>query len=225
MSNKDVFKSVYSKKINKDKNYAEILNRIESGSKGHYFRFALIPICLILVICGIVMINNSNFITKDKKTNNNNIIINNIETLGAYRIDADIREIDNIDNTLIDYINVEDLKIPNDLNDISYSAIYGRKNIDIKIYDKLINYQYAYSDTKTKRNIVISFSKENKPVRDYYFSDRGSKQSTINGVKLTIYNYEEVYMTEFIYNNINFDIETSNIKEEELILLLQSIIK
>lgn len=223
MSNKHVFKSVYSKKINKDKNYNEILNRIEVKDKKHYFRFALIPICLILVICGIVMINNSNFITKDKKTNiNGNIIINNIEELGAYRIDADIRE---IDNTLINYINVEDLKIPSDLVNTSYSAIYGRKNIDIKIYDKLINYQYAYSDTKKDRNIVISFSKENKPVRDYYFSDEGCKTSTINGVKLTIYKYQEVYMSEFKYNDINFDIETTNIKEEEFILLLQSIIK
>ena len=127
MSNKDVFKSVYSKKINKDKNYNEILNRIEVKDKKHYFRFALIPICLILVICGIVMINNSNFITKDKKTNiNGNIIINNIEELGAYRIDADIGE---IDNTLIDYINIEDLKIPSDLVNTRYSAIYGRSNI------------------------------------------------------------------------------------------------
>ena len=60
-------------------------------------------------------------------------------------------------------------------------------------------------------------------MRDYYFKD--GKASKINGLELIVYQYENLYMTNFKYKNLNIDIETSNITEEELLALLQSIIK
>ena len=42
---------------------------------------------------------------------------------------------------------------------------------------------------------------------------------------LTIFKWDDAYLTTFKYNNIFFDIETKGITENELITLLQSIIK
>lgn len=44
-------------------------------------------------------------------------------------------------------------------------------------------------------------------------------------MELKIFKYNELYFTEFKYKDINFDIETTNITEQELTDLLLSIIK
>ena len=49
--------------------------------------------------------------------------------------------------------------------------------------------------------------------------------SNINNLELKIFKYNELYFTKFNYKGINFDIETSNITEQELTDLLVSIIK
>ena len=82
-----------------------------------------------------------------------------------------------------------------------------------------------YSNTDKGREIIVSFSKENKPIRDYYFSEEGSKISKIDNFELKIFKFNELYFTEFNYKGINFDIETTNITEQELTDLLLSIIK
>ena len=53
----------------------------------------------------------------------------------------------------------------------------------------------------------------------------GSKTTTINGVELKIYKYEDIYFTEFKFNDYYFDIETSKITEQELSDFLLSIMK
>ena len=72
---------------------------------------------------------------------------------------------------------------------------------------------------------MIAFSDKYEPLRDYFFDDKGSKISKINDIELKIYKYENSYMTSFTYNNINFDIETNDISEQEFINLILSIIK
>ena len=46
-----------------------------------------------------------------------------------------------------------------------------------------------------------------------------------NGVELKIYKYEDIYFTEFKFNDYYFDIETSKITEQELSDFLLSIMK
>ena len=60
-------------------------------------------------------------------------------------------------------------------------------------------------------------------MRDYFF-EKG-KTSRINGFNLIIYQYEKSYITRFTYDDLNIDIETNNITQDELIALLESIIK
>ena len=43
--------------------------------------------------------------------------------------------------------------------------------------------------------------------------------------ELVIYKYENIYFVEFIYNNVNYDIETDGINIVELEMFLKSIIK
>ncbi len=71
MSNKKVFKKLYSKKFNKEENYNIIINNIERDSvkikKSN--KLILVPICLIAIACiGIMNFNNN---STDKLLNNN----------------------------------------------------------------------------------------------------------------------------------------------------------
>ena len=49
--------------------------------------------------------------------------------------------------------------------------------------------------------------------------------SKIGDVNVIISKYEKMYVATFKYKEINFDIETNGITEEELVNLLESIIK
>ncbi len=62
MSNKDVFKKLYSKYLNKEKNYNKILENIERNKKGmnKYLKWSFVPICLVAIIVGILFISSKN---------------------------------------------------------------------------------------------------------------------------------------------------------------------
>ncbi len=49
------------------------------------------------------------------------------------------------------------------------------------------------------------------------------RQSEINGVSVMIYGYQDTFMVQFSHENVNYDIETSNITLEELEDLLIAI--
>ncbi len=62
MSNKDVFKELYSKYLNKEKNYNKILENIERNKKGvnKYLKWSFIPMCLVAIIVGILFVSSKN---------------------------------------------------------------------------------------------------------------------------------------------------------------------
>lgn len=235
MSNKKIFKKLYSEKINKDDNYKMILKSIERNNikmKKNIVKWISVPACLIVVICGVVFLNKNNddiiykpsdpIISGEKKYE---IYINSIESnKGLARIDADIQM---TNYYMIPYFEfLSNLDIPDDFdNKEDYKAIYVKKDRNSKDYDVLNNYELWCENTANNRRIMIAFSNEYEPLRDYFFGDEGSKVSKINDFELTIYRYENSYMTTFKYNDINFDIETTDITEQEFIDLLVSIIK
>lgn len=92
-------------------------------------------------------------------------------------------------------------------------------------YDNLNCYVYYFSNENDERNIMVAFSGKGKPIRDYGFDNNSALNSTINNNKLVIYKYENIYFVEFIYNNVNYDIETDGIDIVELEMFLKSIIK
>lgn len=241
MSNKKIFKELYSKKINKNDNYEAILKSIENKNKNNVVKWIYVPVCLMIIICGTIFLSNTNnniFKTNTPIINseqNYQIYINSIKKsfFDFARIDIDIKKENYIMIPYFDFLT--NLVIPDDFdNKENFNAIYVKSNINTSDsdqsyknsnnYDVLNNYELWCRNTKNNRKIIIAFSDKYKPLRDYYFNEEG-KVSKINNTELIIYKYENLYMTSFTYNNINFDIETSDITETELIDLLTSIIK
>ena len=218
-------------------------------------KWSLVPICLIFIISTLTVYGNKKTNKSEinnilEQNNSTEIYINKVKEKSLARLDCDIKIISetknehsnslhNIENAVTNFSILKDLKIPEDFDNTEYNLIYVSSQENNKVnnveamesqmaekqYDILNNYSFVYSSTKNQRRINISFSKENEPIRDYFFTEENSKNSKINNVELKIYNYEETYFTKFIYNNYYFDIETRNITEEELITLLKSIMQ
>lgn len=234
MDNKEKLKKVIEQDINPNDCYNKIIKEIEREDKmkneKKLWKWSLAPICLVAIMGFALLVNNGQLKTSLHKPNmetkeNVNLYINDISkiTQGTLKFDADIKAI-NVKNITY-FKEIENLNIPSDFEGQDAYEIYVKSDQDKQEYNKLQNYVVNYSNTKTDRNIAISFSKENKPIRDYNFSEKTSKISKINSNELKIYKYDKTYFTEFNYKGINFDIETTNITERELTDLLLSIIK
>ncbi len=236
MTNKEKLIRAIDKDIDAKSCYSEIINKIKKGEKmkkNNIWKWALVPVCLVLVISGGLLLkyqSDNKPILKNKpyvdEKNNVTLNINEItdNKVGSPLMDADVKVVTN--NAVNFPLPYKDgtVDIPNDLDKISKFIFYFRENKDSKEYNVLGNYEIIYSNGDD-RSIKVSYSKDNKPVRDYYFSEDGSQVTTINGVDLKIYKFEGIFFTEFKYNDYYFDIETSNISKEELADLLVSIIK
>lgn len=237
MTNKEKLKIAIEHDINPKGYYNEIINQIEKGEKRNMkksiLKWSLVPICMVVVISGILFLNyqnDSKTILKNKpyvdEANNVTLNINEINSnkVGMPKLDADVKVVTNNDvNFPLPYKNGL-VNIPKDLDKTDKYIFYFRENKESKDYNILGNYEIIYSNDND-RSINVKYSKDNKPVRDYHFDDEGSKTTIINGINLKIYKFEKIYFTEFKFNDYNFDIETSNITEQELSTFLLSILK
>ncbi|MCM1052949.1 MAG: hypothetical protein NC483_03130 [Ruminococcus sp.] len=234
MKNKEIIKKVFDEELNAQKMRREIILKSErkENMQTKIFRYA-IPVCLITIFSCLIYLNSNN-ILKNKEINKRNdkiieltdvkyyLNVNNLnDGVSMFKIDADIEmvkgEID-----LANY-NLLDLNIPEDMKTNDIYALYPTNNNQES--KNLYNYKLIYNNSSLNRHIDISFSKTNKPVRDYHFDDNGNEISKIGNIELKVYKYEDTYMTEFTYKDTFYDIETANITEQELLLLLTSIIK
>ena len=102
------------------------------------------------------------------------------------------------------------------------SSIKGYKDANLPDEYKIHDYVFEYR-TENGGEIFIAICKDEKPLRDYYFEFKGEK-SQIGNTELEISQYNNKYMATFEFNNINYDIETNDITENELLELLQSIL-
>lgn len=236
MTNKEKLTRAIEQDINSKDYYSEIINQIEKGErnmrkKNNMWKWSFVPICFVAIISGILLNDNKKELKYNidkpniEEKDNVSLYINDISnmTQGALRIDADIKST-NIENILY-FKEIANIKIPSDFDTQEVYEIYVKSDRESNEYNILQSYVLNYSNKKKDRDIRVSFSKENKPVRDYYFSEEGSKMSKINNIELKIFKYNELYFTEFSYQGINFDIETTNMTEQELTDLLSSIIK
>jgi len=234
MSNNKNLKKMFEKEFDVEIMKQQILNeeRKRNMNFKNVFKWSVAPICLVAIISGILIFNNNkelkpniykpNIETKDSV----DMYINDISktTQGAARLDADIKVINNLSIPYFEEIG--NIVVPTDFdNNHDAYAIYVKSDKDSNEYDTLQSYVFNYSNTKNDRNIRVAFSKENKPIRDYHFSEEGSKISKINNIELKVFKYNGLYFTEFNYKDINFDVETHDITEQELTDLLLSIIK
>lgn len=231
MNKKSVFYQMFEEKFNANQMKEQIFlgKRKEKRYMFHYYKYVGIIVVMIVICSAIIFVNkedDSKTISRIKSSDSqSNIVnINKVSNISQNRLKIDgLRKNiakDTVENVVVDSST---LVVPSDLNNVELGAIYVKSN-NSEIYDKLANYEYSYYNEKEDRGIILLFSKDYKPVRDYYFTDVG-KISKINGYELTIYQYEDSFMVEFIYNNYYFDIETHNINLDELERFLQSLIK
>ena len=119
---------------------------------------------------------------------------------------------------------MNNIKLPSGFKlDYSYN-VYTRSNINSDEYDMLHDYVFYYQKDDGEKNINLTFSEIEEPIRDYYIENTISKKSKIGDIELLISQFNTTYIVTFNNNCINFDIETNNISENELVELLESII-
>lgn len=221
MTNKDNLKKVIETDFDLKNNYKKIMEGIEKKKMKKVWKWAFVPVCLIVGVCCFSLLNlkNNKIILEKYKDEVNEIVlnINNLENVGMNRIDADVKHLTFNEVDLIRF----NAKIPEDLTEFDNYGIYTRKDKNSE-YNILNCYVRNYSNEN--RNVRIASSNTNKPIRDYIFDEEGSKITNINGVYLKIFKYNTLYFTEFSYHGLNYDIETNNISEQEFADLIVSII-
>ena len=204
----NIINKSFNKYIKKEENLKKIKERMNKKDM-KYLKYSLIPICLILIISLFLIIyNNKPDIFDDTKE----IYINELDNMNLTSLDSNIR-VEN--NYMVEtYDELLNIVIPDDLNKMNGSAIF--------LSDGTLN-NYIVEYFNGDRRITIAYSESNTPIRDYFIDD--GKSSIIKNTNLVISKYNTIYIVTFKYNDIYFDIETSNIEENELIDLLESIIK
>ena len=239
MTNKEKLKNAIEQDINPTNNYNEIIKKIEKERKmkkeNNLLKWSLVPICLTVFISGIIFLNykndNKNLYENKPyidKENNITLNINDLSKVGMTSLDADIKTVSGLNIPYPFKVNANQNEewfiIPSDLTQTKNYIVYTKKDIESNEYDVIANYIMLITDGN-ERSIEVKYSKNQEPIRDYYFSEEDSKITTINGIELRIYKYEKSFYTIFSYNGYNFDIETSNITEQEFSDYLVSILK
>lgn len=108
-------------------------------------------------------------------------------------------------------------KIPNRFECYHFYSlsIPGYKDANLTDEYRLHDYVFEYQ-TEDGGEATIAICSFEEPLRDYFIMCDNPKQSEINGVPVVIYGYQNTFMVQLSHENINYDIETSNLTLEEL---------
>ena len=225
-------KTEMDKEFDREKNYHSIISKIERVNPMKKKKYIFIPtFALAMVVVAIIGYNfiktlipkQINILRYDESLEIT-LNINEMKELALTSLDADIKMIE-IEELPEKFSFMNDINIPENLELDNCYNIYTRNSIEEPEYDVLHDYVFDYhTGDNIMRNITIAFSEIDKPLRDYYIDNQELK-SKIGDVELEISQYKNMYIVTFSYNNLNFDIETNGITEDELVELLVSIIK
>ena len=251
MSEKNSINHKLRKKFDKSENYRQILSRIEEENNMSrkikknvktnnwgWLRFALVPACLALVIGGFMIFGRNDDTTTFISDNGNQIVINRLESVNsgnvdAARLDIDMKTDSSAGEKFSEFSFINGMKIPSEFNLYSKHLVYTKRLCETKEecvgahYDILHDYVLTYekiTNGAVEKSIVVAFSKDFEPLRDYSMQDENLKPSKINGTDVSVASYNELYIATFRHNGLNFDIETKGISEIELVELLESIL-
>ena len=155
---------------------------------------------------------------------NMNVIleINPMQGTSMAKLDADVQTVE-INSLPEKFEFINNIALPSEYKlDNSYE-LFTRENFNTTEYSLLHDYVFNYSKD-CENSIKVAFSEVEEQIRDYFLDD-SKKVSKIGDVNVIISKYEKMYVATFKCKEINFDIETNGITEEELVNLLESIIK
>lgn len=136
--------------------------------------------------------------------------VNEIDEVYSSEVDSDVRITNVVDSTV-------DVNIPWEFDDFGIPKVYFTSTSELFIHD--LRYEYKNGE----QEFTVAFSSIEEPIRDYYFLSDG-EESFIHGVCMSIYQHENIYYAEFKINNHYYDVETTNMNEEELLEILEVII-
>ena len=224
MFNRKEFKKIFDDEFDSKKMKEQILIKYKNKNGINMIKMLRYAVIMIVLIIGGVFVYNRNLVFSSggnaSNGDNSKILVNVISRASVTKIDADIK----IQPMEKSESYLSDAWVPEYLNRFNGYSVYTR-DIGKSKYDNLNCYVYYFSNENDERNIRVAFSGKDKPIRDYGFDSDSALKSNINDNELVIYKYENIYFVEFIYNNVNYDIETNGINIVELEMFLKSIIK
>lgn len=229
-------KEIMRKEFDKEKNYNEILSKVEwvRDMKNFKSKYLLVPAVACMAVIGIAfgtnivnnpqkqeIIANRNATENDKESDVQvALVINRLDDIGALKFDADIKTI-TIEEVPERYNFIKDAIFPKEYKLTESYILYTRENKDT---DYNIPHDYVFNYIKDDNHSVrIAISEIGEPIRDYLAE--GEKISKIGNAEVIVCQYKDLYIATFKNKQINFDIETVGLSETELTNLLVSIIK
>lgn len=230
MNNEDKLNKVITNDFDITNNYTSIRKKMERGNKmNKIFKYSLVPMAIVIAMTSVFLLNKksstSNILDSNVK-NNDVIIVNSIDNnFDNTKLDIDGRSKDiTTDDLYKIYPLLKDIVVPNDYNINGIIKCY-LFNDDTGKYDKLYGYNIIYSGGNNKYIDILILIDTTKRLRCFSIDTDEMKSSIINGNSIKIMGEDKYYYAIFSYNNINFDIETNEISEEEFIQLIKSIVK
>ncbi len=230
MNNEDKLNKVITNDFDITNNYTSIRKKMERGNKmNKIFKYSLVPMAIVIAMTSVFLLNKksstSNILDSNVK-NNDVIIVNSIDNnFDNTKLDIDGRSEDiTTDDLYKIYPLLKDIVVPNDYNINGIIKCY-LFNDDTGKYDKLYGYNIIYSGGNNKYIDIFILIDTTKRLRCFSIDTDEMKNSIINGNSIKIMGEDKYYYAIFSYNNINFDIETNEISEEEFIQLIKSIVK
>lgn len=222
-----------------DKNYEEILSKIENKNDSKKLGYLLIPtfvLVMVIVFAALSYTKNMSIDNEiavaegDGKSIEVELNINKLNSKSYLQLssDLDVKEIKIVSIPKnINFIN--QITLPENLKLASSYAVYTNCNESAKEsiekeYDILHDYVFLYATENNEKTIKVRFSEIGEPLRDYEIDDVEEK-SKISDTEFEISEFKDMYIVVFSYNGVHFDIETKGITKEELLDLLISMIK
>ena len=230
MNNEDKLNKVITNDFDITNNYTSIRKKMGRGNKmNNIFKYSLVPMAIVIAITSVFLLNkkNSTINVLDSNVKNNDVIIvNSIDNnFDKAKLDIDGRSEDiTTDDLYKIYPLLKDIVVPNDYNINGIIKCY-LFNDDTGKYDKLYGYNIIYSGGNNKYIDIFILIDTTKRLRCFSIDTDEMKSSIINGNSIKIMGEDKNYYAIFSYNNINFDIETTGISEEEFIQLIKSMVK
>lgn len=211
MSLKNELRKVISADFNEDKNLYEVNKKIEKNKK---LKVIYAYSALLIIFFSLVTFNISSS-SLIKISSKDNIYIN-VTDIGSNTHDIDFRTERVSLSMLPSQYNILN-KTHFDENKLSVYKIYASSLNDSDKYNELLGYEYIYESM----SIFVSSNYETNPQNAEIIMSN-LRKSNINNLDLIICEYNEFYRAIFKLNDIYFDLEIKD-EKEELIKIVKNI--
>lgn len=179
-----------------------------------YLKYGIVPVVIVLgILIGVLI---PSFSREEERNiyNRDKIVFNLVNSYQNVSYDKDVQVIQSpCDCIWGDYAGFQlplDVVLKND-----YGLSNGKEEI---IHD----YVFEFFGNENRR-VTIAYSNISEPFRDY-FIESDAKVSNIRNNKITLYQYQNMFIAIFYYNQKYYNIESFNLTEEEFITLIKGII-